>query len=71
MARVRSKPDITVASIVAAHVMISSETEKGQFSKGSVNCPGCGLKNGLRYVRYPNGHIHATCKTHGCLHWLE
>ena len=39
---------------------------------GTINCPACGAEDSLRYSRAGyNGHIHAGCKTEGCVRWME
>jgi hypothetical protein len=39
-------------------------------NKGSIKCPRCG--GDLNYVRNKiNGHTTGSCKTEGCLQWLE
>lgn len=39
---------------------------------GNIDCPVCGGKESLRFTRSGyNGHIHAACKTAGCVSWME
>lgn len=39
---------------------------------GVIDCPVCGAKESLRFTRAGvNGHIHAACKTEGCVSWME
>lgn len=39
---------------------------------GSIDCPVCGTADALRYSRAGyNGHIHASCRTEGCVRWME
>lgn len=41
-------------------------------SRGVITCPICGKENSLHYSRAGyNGHIHAMCKTDGCVSWME
>ncbi len=39
-------------------------------SNGVIDCPVCGSPLGFSRSGY-NGHIHARCKTDGCVAWLE
>ncbi len=40
--------------------------------QGKVNCPVCQGVDSLQYTRAGyNGHIHARCKTDGCVSWME
>ncbi len=39
---------------------------------GCIDCPACGNAECLRFSRAGyNGHIHASCKTEGCVSWME
>ncbi len=39
---------------------------------GTIDCPACGVAQSLRFSRAGyNGHIHAACKTEGCVRWME
>lgn len=39
---------------------------------GTIDCPACGTVESLRFSRAGyNGHIHAACKTEGCVRWME
>lgn len=39
---------------------------------GTIDCPACGAEKSLRFSRAGyNGHIHAACKTEGCVRWME
>lgn len=39
---------------------------------GLIDCPVCKQPNSLSYSRAGyNGHIHAGCKTEGCVRWME
>jgi len=39
---------------------------------GEVDCPACNIKDSLRFSRAGvNGYIHASCKTEGCISWME
>lgn len=39
---------------------------------GTIDCPVCGTEKSLRFSRSGyNGHIHASCKTEGCVRWME
>lgn len=39
---------------------------------GYIDCPACDGVQSLRYsVSGYNGHIHAACKTDGCVSWME
>lgn len=41
-------------------------------ASGTINCPVCGGDATLRFSRAGyNGHIHAACKTDGCVRWME
>lgn len=41
-------------------------------ASGEINCPVCGGDKTLRFSRAGvNGHIHAACKTGGCVSWME
>lgn len=41
-------------------------------SQGTITCPVCNGDNALRFTRSGyNGHIHAACKTEGCVRWME
>lgn len=41
-------------------------------SSGTIDCPVCMAKESLRFSRAGyNGHIHASCKTDGCVRWME
>jgi hypothetical protein len=45
---------------------------KSPNAEGSIDCPVCGSKAGLRYQRAAyNGHVWAMCVTDGCVHWVE
>lgn len=47
--------------------------KKGLYGKrGVIDCPACGAKESLHFTRAGvNGHIHAQCKTEGCVSWME
>lgn len=39
---------------------------------GKIHCPSCGTDDALSFSRSGyNGHIHARCKTEGCVGWME
>jgi len=39
---------------------------------GAIDCPVCGGEGTLAFSRSGyNGHIHASCKTDGCVRWME
>jgi hypothetical protein len=39
---------------------------------GTIDCPRCNLVDGLYFtVSSYNGHVHAACRTMGCLSWME
>lgn len=39
---------------------------------GETDCPKCGVGSALRFtVSSYNGHVHAACRTKGCLAWME
>lgn len=41
-------------------------------AEGVIDCPCCGGAKTLRFTRSGyNGHIHAACKTEGCVSWME
>jgi hypothetical protein len=41
-------------------------------ASGTIDCPVCKAESGLRFSRAGyNGHIHAACKTEGCVSWME
>ena len=41
-------------------------------SRGVIDCPVCGAVESLAYSRAGyNGHVHASCKTTGCVSWME
>ena len=41
-------------------------------SRGCIACPVCGQPDSLHFTRAGyNGHIHAKCKTQGCVSWME
>lgn len=41
-------------------------------ASGVIDCPACGGKESLSFSRSGyNGHIHAGCKTEGCVRWME
>ena len=41
-------------------------------TSGTIDCPACGAEKSLRYSRAGvNGHIHAGCRTDGCVSWME
>lgn len=41
-------------------------------ASGEIDCPACGAVKTLRFSRAGyNGHIHAGCKTEGCVRWME
>ncbi len=58
------------AAIVAA---CGGPWKRGQpGSQGVIDCPVCNQPNSLQYSRAGyNGHIHAGCKTAGCVRWME
>lgn len=40
--------------------------------QGVIDCPVCGAEKSLRFSRAGyNGHIHAACRTEGCVSWME
>lgn len=47
--------------------------KRGQSgSSGTIDCPVCGSQKALGFMRSGyNGHIHAACKTEGCVSWME
>lgn len=45
---------------------------KGVGRIGKIDCPICSSVEALDYHRSGwNGHIHASCKTDGCVRWME
>jgi hypothetical protein len=41
-------------------------------SMGTIDCPVCGQPASLAFRRAQvNGHVHASCKTPGCVSWME
>lgn len=39
---------------------------------GEIDCPACGALKSLAFSRSGyNGHIHAACRTEGCVRWME
>ena len=41
-------------------------------SSGKIDCPACNGEKTLRFSRAGyNGHVHAACKTEGCVQWME
>ncbi len=41
-------------------------------SRGIIPCPACGTADSLHFTRSGyNGHIAASCKTEGCVSWME
>lgn len=41
-------------------------------SAGRIDCPVCGRPQSLGYSRSGhNGHVHAACRTAGCVSWME
>ena len=47
--------------------------ERGmEGSTGDIDCPVCGVAGALQFSRSGyNGHIHASCRTSGCVGWME
>lgn len=44
---------------------------KSKNVSGAIKCPICGQDNNLRFAVHNNGHVHATCRTKGCVTWVE
>lgn len=41
-------------------------------ARGTIDCPVCGAEKSLCFSRAGyNGHIHAACRTKGCVSWME
>lgn len=61
----------TARAAIVTH--LGGPWKKGAKSAGGeINCPICGKENALRFSRAGyNGHIHAACKTDGCVAWME
>jgi hypothetical protein len=38
---------------------------------GVIKCPICKQEKSLQFNQARNGHIHACCKTEGCVRWME
>lgn len=38
---------------------------------GCIDCPVCDTVDALRYSVAFNGHVWASCKTEGCVAWME
>lgn len=56
---------------IVAH--LGGKWKKGMAgSAGAIDCPSCKGEKTLRFTRSGyNGHIHAGCKTGGCVSWME
>ena len=69
--------DARFAAVVKARAAIVDDCggpwKRGMPSQANeIKCPVCGAEGSLRYSRAGyNGHIHAGCKTEGCVRWME
>lgn len=55
-----------------AAIVASIGPWEGKGNVGVVDCPVCGKAKALHFSRAAlNGHIHAGCKTKGCVAWME
>ncbi len=64
--------DMTKArAAIVAH--LGGPWKRGMASASDcIDCPVCGQPESLVFSRSSrNGHIHAGCKTSGCVQWLE
>lgn len=52
-----------------AAIMASVMARRG--SGGSIDCPICGVLGSLVFSIAHNGHVHAKCRTAGCVAWME
>ncbi len=52
-----------------ARAAIVEKEGKATGLSGVVNCPNCNGR--VRYAIAFNGHIHGSCTTTGCCHWME
>lgn len=59
------------AAAIAAD--IGGDWKRGDPSvAGAIDCPVCGSSGALSYSRAGyNGHLHARCKTDGCVSWMS
>lgn len=64
--------DKHTVGFVEARTAITNKEGKNRGVQGRIDCPVCGQKESLHYsIAGYNGHIHAACKTEGCVRWME
>lgn len=77
IAEEKAEMDERFAKVMAARNAIVEhlgEWKRGKTpgQEGTIDCPACGATLSLRFTRSGyNGHIHAACKTQGCVRWME
>lgn len=65
-----------IALIMEKHEDVQPEfnpcmNEKKEGGPGAIDCPKCGVKDGLQYtISGGDHHIWGKCKTEGCLQWM-
>lgn len=69
--RIRSKGTMLAREAIVEH--LGGPWKKGTpGGKGLIDCPVCEKVLCLSFIRAAsNGHIHATCRTLGCVSWME
>ena len=61
----------SMEKVQKARDAIVAKEGKARKVRGCIDCPVCGLRDGLRYAIAYNGHIHAACKADDCFRWME
>lgn len=62
--------EVRFAHIKTARAKIVQRHGKQRGVKGGIECPACGGTLFYSIASY-NGHIHAYCRTEGCVSWME
>ncbi len=71
--KLSKKDEERVGYTLVAIVQISEEAgkwKKGVYNDGHTKCPACGKDLFWTRSGY-NGHIWGSCKTKGCLSWIQ
>lgn len=66
-----AESDRAIEAIGKARRAITSSVMHRRGSGGSIDCPVCGVLGALVFSVAHNGHIHAGCRTAGCVAWME
>ena len=63
--------DRAIDAVARARRAIAGSVMHRRGSGGTIDCPICGTLGALAFSVAYNGHIHAKCRTAGCVAWME